>query len=165
MSFHLIYSLVFVQLLIVGFLDFKTHKISNYWIFINLGFAFIFHAFFDYLYPLSWGTFIFPLSFIGVGFFLYLLGIMGAGDSKFLASLFLVIPLEYHMVLFEKIVFSTLATGSIILFMKIIFHRRTLIAYLLSRHWSGVKNIIKSRFSYAPVITLAWILLGGDLWL
>ena len=164
MSFYGIYILVFIQLLIVAVLDFKTQKISNYWILLNLGASIIFHVFFEHLYPLSWETLIFPILFIGIGFFLYLFSIMGAGDSKFLASLFLMIPLEYHMILFEKIILSTLVTGFIILFMKMIFHRKILLAYLLSRHWGGIKEVIKSRFSYAPVLAVAWILLGGEVW-
>ena len=164
MSFNWVFILIFIELIFVGWIDFKTHKISNRWVFLNIGLSIVFHLFIQHLYPLSWEVLIFPIGFIGIGFFLFLLNIMGAGDSKFLASLFLIVPLEFHMPFFEKILVSTLINGSILILAKTLFHRRTLYAYFISRYWNGIKEIIRSRISYAPVIVLAWLLLGIELW-
>ncbi len=89
---------------------------------------------------------------------------MGAGDSKFLASLFLLTPSEYQIILFEKILVSTIVTGALLLSFSFVRNRKVLIAFMTNRHWRGIRDIIKSRFSYAPVISVAWLLLGRDLW-
>jgi prepilin peptidase CpaA len=107
---------------------------------------------------------VFPVGFIAIGFILFLLNIMGAGDSKYLASLFLLTPSEYQMVLFEKIILSTILTGSILLLVRFFKHRRDLMAFIVNRHWKGIRDIMNSRFSYAPVISVAWVLLGIELW-
>jgi Flp pilus assembly protein protease CpaA len=106
----------------------------------------------------------FPAGFIGLGFLLYLLNIMGAGDSKFLAGLFLIVPQKFHAIYFEKIVITTIISGFFLLFLKLIHNRFILRAYLLSGYWIGIFDLVKSRFSYAPVIATAWVLLGVDLW-
>lgn len=159
-----VFSLILLELLAVGWIDLKTKKISNKWIFVNLLASLILHVFVSSLYPLSWEVLIFPVGFIAIGFFLFLVNVMGAGDSKFLASLFLIIPLEYQIMFFEKLVVSTVLTGSVLLIYKIITNIDKIKAYLLSRYWIGIKEVIKSRFSYAPVVTVAWILLGFNLW-
>ncbi len=89
---------------------------------------------------------------------------MGAGDSKYLASLFFVTPFDYQFIFFEKIIISTVVIGTILLLMRFFRHRRELIAFSVNRHWKGIRDLIKSRFSYAPVISFAWILLGMELW-
>lgn len=153
-----------MELLIVGWIDFKTRKISNKWIFFNAGLAVLLHFLVKDLYPFSWEILIIPAAFIFIGFFLYLINVMGAGDSKFLASLFLVIPPEFHLMFFEKLVLSTVITGATLLMLQILRNGSTLKAYFISRYWAGIKDAIRSRFSYAPVIVVAWILLGFNLW-
>lgn len=158
------FSLVLFELITVAWIDFKSEKISNKWILINCFASILFHLLARNLYPLDWGVFIFPVGFIVVGFFLYLMNVMGAGDSKFLASLFLVIPLEFHLPFFEKLVISTLLTGGILFLYRILVNGSKIKAYFLSRSWEGIREALKSRFSYAPVIFLAWIILGLNIW-
>lgn len=164
MILSLVFALILVQLLIVGWIDYKTEKISNKWIAVNIAVSVVLHLFVRSLYPLSWEVIIFPVGFIVVGFLLFLMNIMGAGDSKYLASLFLIVPLEYQIIFFEKLVLSTVFTGSILLLYKIITQRQKLKAFFISRYWGGIKETIQSRFSYAPVVTVAWILLGFNIW-
>lgn len=164
MILYIVFALVLAELLVVGWIDYKTQKISNKWILVNAVVAIGLYAFGGSYYPLSWQMLFFPLGFIVIGFLLFLMNVMGAGDSKFLASLFLLIPLEYQLLFFEKLVVSTIITGSILLTIKVISEKERLKAYLLSRYWPGIRDTIKSRFSYAPVVTVAWILLGFNLW-
>lgn len=164
MNLTILYSVILIELLIVGWLDFKYKKISNYWIGVNLGLSIICHMTFQSLFPLSWELLLFPVGFLVIGFFLYLLHIMGAGDSKFLASLFLVIPAEYHLMYFSKLVLATICVGFILLVMHLVKNTSKLKAYFIGHHWAGIKEIIKSKFSYAPVMLLAWLLFGADLW-
>ena len=89
---------------------------------------------------------------------------MGAGDSKFLASLFLLVPLEQHAGMFEKVLYSTLVVGFFMLSFKIAKDFKNIKAYALSMYWQGFKDSIRSNFSFAPVVLLAWILLGVEQW-
>lgn len=164
MILALIFTLILCELLLVGWVDIKSRRISNYWILVNVILSIIFHVTLPGLYPLSWELLLFPFGFIVIGFFLFLLGVMGAGDSKFLASLFLVIPLEYQMMFFEKLILSTIVTGFILLSLRVVRNRALVKSYFWSQYWSGMKEAIKSKFSYAPVLVVAWILLGFNLW-
>lgn len=164
MILAIIFALVLLELIFVAWIDYKTEKISNRWIIVNAAASVILHATVRSLYPLSWEVLLFPVGFIVIGFLLYLVNVMGAGDSKFLASLFLVIPLEFHLLFFSKLVISTIVVGACLLIIRIIKNGGTLKAYFVSHYWQGIKQTLKSRFSYAPVIFLAWIIMGINLW-
>lgn len=164
MILTLIFALVLIELAIVAWIDYKTEKISNKWVLVNAVCSVVLHLAVRNLYPLSWEVLLFPAGFIIVGFLLYLVNVMGAGDSKFLASLFLIVPLEYHLLFFSKIVISTIVVGATLLILRFIKHGPQLKAYFMSQYWEGIKTTLKSRFSYAPVIFLAWIMMGMELW-
>lgn len=164
MNFKVVFIVVMIELLFVGWIDFKTKKISNYWVILNVILSIGLYMMASDVYHLSLNILIFPLGFIVAGFILFLLNIMGAGDSKFLASLFLLTPSGYQIILFEKILVSTIVTGALLLSFSFVRNRKVLIAFMTNRHWRGIRDIIKSRFSYAPVISVAWLLLGRDLW-
>ena len=164
MNFKVVLIVVMIELLLVGWIDFKTKKISNYWVILNVILSIALYMVASDVYQLSWNILIFPLGFIVAGFVLFLLNIMGAGDSKFLASLFLLTPSEYQIILFEKILVSTIVSGALLLSLGFVRNRKVLIAFMINRHWRGIRDIIKSRFSYAPVISVAWLLLGRELW-
>lgn len=159
-----VFGLILAELISVSWIDLKTQKISNKWLLVNILFAIILYLGFRDTYQFHWEIFIVPLGFIVVGFLLFIVNVMGAGDSKYLASLFLLIPSELHFPFFEKILLTTIFVGGIFLIYKIVKNFPQFRAYLVSRYWSGIRSIIKSRISYAPVILLAWMLLGVDLW-
>lgn len=158
-----LYVVLALQLTLVASIDLKHKKISNLWAIFNLIFALL-------LWPLghlgTWNfqVLLFPVAFIVTGFFLFVFKIMGAGDSKYLAALFLCLPVGLHLIYFEKLMLSTIAVGSILLLLKILRDPSTFKSYLLSRHWQGLMNMVKSHFSYAPVMLLAWLLMGVTLW-
>ena len=160
-----IFSLILVELLFVSWIDIRIKKISNLWCLFNLMLAIAFHIFLQADYPLAWATLVFPVGWIIGGFILFILGIMGAGDSKYLASLFLLIPLEQQAVVFEKIIIATLIVGVLMLTIKLGRDFQKLKAYALSSYWAGLKESIRSHFSYAPVILLAWLMFGAEIWL
>ena len=160
----IIFGLILIQLLAVAWIDLKTHKISNRWAMLNVLLSVVFHIFFRSYYPLDWEVLLFPVGFIVIGFFLFLFNIMGAGDSKYLASLFLIVPVELHLGFFERLLLSTMLVGAFLLTAKVIKNFTQLRAYFIGHYWSGIKGIIKSRFSYAPVILIAWIILGVNQW-
>lgn len=160
----IVFAVVLAELLAVSWIDLKIKKISNYWPLVNIVVATSLYIFMRDVYVLDWEVLIFPLGFIVIGFFLFLAHIMGAGDSKYLASLFLLVPTEYHFIFFEKLLTVTIVVGAVFFSFKILRNFSQFKAYFLGRYWEGIRSLIKSRFSYAPVILIAWILLGVDQW-
>jgi prepilin peptidase CpaA len=160
----LLYGFIALQLFIVAWIDLKSKVISNYWHFLNIFSGIILYIFMTEIFLLTWNLLLFPVGFILVGFLLFWVGIMGAGDSKYLASLYLIIPPDKHFPFFESLLVCTIAAGAFLLSYRTIKNFKTLRAYVWSRHWQGIKEVIKSEFSYAPVIFLAWLSLGAKLW-
>lgn len=159
-----IYILVLVQLLIVSWVDIKSKKISNYWFLVNLMLSLAFYLTLPEIYPWQWAVLLFPLGWLLVGFLLFNLSVMGAGDSKYLASLFLLTPLEHQWTFFEKIIYTTIVVGLSVLLFKLIKDFQRIKAYAFSTYWKGLMQSIRSNFSYAPVVLLAWLLWGVELW-
>lgn len=159
-----IYAALLIELLIVAAIDLRTAKISNRWALLNFGMTPLLFFLFPSTYQWDWSLLILPVGFIVGGFILFLMGIMGAGDSKFLASLFLLIPFGEQWPLAEMLLYSTVVVGALLLLRTLLTKRTEVRAYLLSQHWRGLLALIKSRFSYAPVILLAFILTGGLKW-
>ncbi|MFA5584816.1 MAG: prepilin peptidase [Bacteriovoracaceae bacterium] len=157
-----LFILITLELLIVSFIDIKSKKISNYWILVNLIIALGFYI--AGIHSFEWKVLIYPLGSIILGFVLFLLHIMGAGDSKYLASLFLVLPYSFHQIFLENVLISTILVGGILLTVKVLTRFRNIKGYALSFHIKGVLSEIRSHFSYAPVLLLAWLLLGRNIW-
>jgi prepilin peptidase CpaA len=161
---HYLFYAISSQLMLVAWFDLKKKTISNYWPLFNTLVAIIAYLAFPQTYEFNWEILFFPLGFIVIGFLLFLMGIMGAGDSKYLASLFLVIPVQYHLPFFEKLLIATILIGGFLLSFKVVMNFSKLKAYMWAQYWNGLKETIRSKFSYAPVILLAWILLGVQEW-
>jgi len=159
------FLLILAQLLIVSWIDIRTKKISNLWVPANIAIALIFYFLFPSSFPFSWQLFYFPLGFIVGGFLLFLVGIMGAGDSKYLAGFFLLVPVDLHFIFFTKLIIATMVVGAVLLANSIIKNFSQIRSFLWAQYWQGLRNIIKSNFSYAPVILLAWLILGVQIWL
>lgn len=141
----------------ISYIDIKTKKISNNWYILNFIAGLGLQIFY---FGWEWSVLIYPLSIIVVGIILFLAHIMGAGDSKYMASLFILVPYSRHLELFTAIVESTVAVGLIMLLFKIMKDFKNIKAYLVASYWRGLLNSIRSKFSYAPVMLLAWILWG-----
>ncbi len=157
--------MITIELLIVAVVDLQKKKISNLWPIFNFTLAICLMIGAPELYPLDYSLLIFPLGFIVVGFILFLMDVMGAGDSKFLASLFLIIPLDHQFLYFEKLVTVTLVVGSLMFIRTIVKNQMKIRAYFHNHHWKGFVELFRSRFSYAPVMFIAWLLLGASQWL
>ena len=120
-----------IQLLFVAYADLKTRIISNFWIFINVAVYVLLLAIFPKTYSFNFNTFIFPLAFFVVGFVLFFLKIMGGGDTKYLSSMFLIVPVDFQDTTFIYLLYTTIIVGiTLIVFMllknydKILFMSR-----------------------------------------
>jgi prepilin peptidase CpaA len=157
-----LYLLLLLELTFVSYIDLRKKKISNLW---SLAHIVIFLGMMALLRELPEAThFIFPAGMIIIGFGLFVFHIMGAGDSKYLASLFLLIPTPSQMLFMEKLLTVTIFVGSLLLILKFFKNAAKIKAYLMSFYFKGIQNEIHSRFSFAPVIMVAWILFGLALW-
>jgi prepilin peptidase CpaA len=157
-----LFSLLFLELIVVSTIDVRTKKISNLWSVFHVV-LFIGLSVWSQEMP-SVQHFYFPVGIFVVGFILYLFHIMGAGDSKFLATLFLLVPTPLHMLFMEKLLTVTIFVGTILLIMKFVKSAAKIKAYLMTFYFKALKAEIHSRFSYAPVILVAWALFGITLW-
>ncbi len=157
-----IYYFFFVELLIIAYFDLRTRKISNWWSLLNCFIVLSFFIFLPHYYPFAWNSFSYSFIFLGVGFILFLVKIMGAGDTKFLFSFFLVTPFFWHDRLFFFLLISTLIMGSSVLLYHIIKNIKELTEGVLSGNIAIIKQCFGSKFPFSPVILLSWFLLGWE---
>jgi prepilin peptidase CpaA len=155
-----VFIFVSIQLLVVAYIDFKTRVISNTWFLINFLFFGLLSFIFPELYLWKVSTFIFPLAFVVVGFGLYILKIMGGGDSKYLSSLFLLVPHSFHENVFLYLLYTTVIVGSSLLLFNIIKNFDKIVLLLKLQDVNGIKKIFGKKFTYAPVIFISWMWFG-----
>jgi prepilin peptidase CpaA len=155
-----LYLAILIELAFVSWIDIKTKKISNYWSIFNILIYILLLFIYPNFYFFRWDTFLFSTVFLVIGFGLFLLNIMGGGDSKFLFSFFLIVPLALHEKFFSYILISTVITGVIFFFMNLITNFKKLVESLRQRNYQEVKTCFGSKFAFAPVILLAWLSLG-----
>ena len=149
-----------IQLLVVAYTDFKTKKISNIWFVINFLFFCILSFIFPKIYFWQLNTFIFSLVFLMVGFVLYWMKIMGGGDSKYLSSFYLLIPSANQDAVFLYLLYTTIIVGSSLLLFNALQNFDKLLIMFRMHDLSGIKKIFGTKFTYAPVIFIAWMWFG-----
>jgi len=149
-----------LELILVAYLDFTKKKISNFWPILNLLIFFVIILFFRGTYSLTFEHFYFPVGILIVGFFLFLVGVMGPGDTKYLFSLFLLLPFQDQKILFFCLIYVTILVGSILLLLHAIQNFGKIVLALKSVSWGPLKGVFKTKFTYAPLILMAWIWYG-----
>jgi prepilin peptidase CpaA len=148
--------LMTIVLLVVSYFDVKTKKIKNYWSILNLALATILIIINN---SFSIELFVLPLGILVVGFFLFAIKLMGAGDVKFLTTLILIIPLEHHHFFIQSFILSLLLYSIILFFVKLTIYRNDFKLYWRSgQHLLGVIFLIQKKEAFAPCILLAWII-------
>lgn len=157
-----VYLMVFflIELVAVAYVDYKHKKISNLWSILNITiFVLLFFINRDF-YPLNWQMFIYPFSFLGMGFVLYLLKIMGAGDAKFLASFYLLIPQIYQESAVYFLLYSTVIFGGSFFIYNIVKNYKAVVVGVRLGDLKILSGCFGTRFAFAPVILLSWIWFG-----
>lgn len=151
-----------IQLLGVSFIDIKYRKISNYWSLLNIALFLVCVFVFPDLYKFSLSTFFYPLVFLGVGFLLFAMKIMGGGDSKYLFSFFLLVPESFHEPFMVKLLYSTAVIGFSLLIYNTIQNFDKIFFSIRIMDVKGIKSAYGTKFAYAPVITISWIAFGWE---
>lgn len=158
---HLItYLMVALQLILVAYLDFRRKKISNFWPLLNLVVYLLHLYYYAENYPLKLEHFVFPLGFIVFGFGFFLLNIMGPGDSKYLASLFLLINVNFQIFFFLQLVYWTIVAGLFLLLFNSIKNFDKIKKAFSQADFAPIKGVFGTKFTYAPIIFCAWVSFG-----
>ena len=159
-----VYIFLLIQLIAVSYIDLVQRRISNYWILLNIiffiGFLFLMG---DY-YQLKFETFFYSLVFFFVGFLLFQLKIMGGGDSKYLFSFYLLIPVSLHESAFSALVYSTIIVGLSVFFLNIFKNRAKIKKAIVEKNLKSIKFIFGSKFPFSPVVLFSWIWFGWENW-
>jgi prepilin peptidase CpaA len=151
-----------IELSVVSYLDLKYRKIANLWSIFNLILYFLCLVVYPNLFSFSFQTFFYPLVFLGVGFFLFVLKIMGGGDSKFLFTFFLLVPEPYHEQFFLKLIYSTIAIGLYLLIYNTSRNFDKLRNATVRMDFKAFKSVYGTKFAYAPIIAISWIVFGWE---
>lgn len=157
------YFFILVQLIPVSYIDIKTKKISNFWPILNILTYLLNLYFFQLDYPLMVEHFIFPVGCIVLGFLFYLLKIMGPGDSKYLFSLFLLIPYKSQMTFFLMLLYATILVGSILLILHAARNFDKVKKAIFLGEFGQLAGVFGNRFTYAPLILLSWVGFGWSI--
>lgn len=155
-----LYIYIFVELIFVAWGDYKTRKISNYWSILNIIVFIILLISMPAVYTLDFNIFLYSFSFLLVGFALFIFKVMGGGDAKFLATFILLVPISLQSILFTSLLIATIIVASIFLFKNIVTNFSFLLGSLKAYDFVAVKNCFGTKFAFAPVILMSWIILG-----
>jgi len=156
----LVFIFISIQLLFVAYIDFKTTKISNLWVAINFIFFVVLTFVYPQIYVWKFSAFLFSLAFLFVGFVLFLMNIMGGGDSKYLASFYLLVPHPFQETVFLYLLYTTVIVGSSLLLFNAIKNFDNIVVLVRIGDIRGIKKIFGKKFTYAPVIFIAWMWFG-----
>ena len=148
---------LFIELLVVTYFDIKIRKIFNLWTLLNLLIYPLALYLFPDLYFFNWETFIIPLSWIGVGFILFKLRIMGAGDTKYLFGFFLLIPKVYQDEILLNLIYSTIVFGGSLFIYNLYNNIDAVVVGLKLKDFSVFRKYFGKKFAYAPVILISYI--------
>lgn len=152
------YIFLLIQLFVVSFVDFKLKKIHNFWTLINI---ILFLGLFAFSYlSLSWSHFIIPLLIFISGYILYLGNIVGAGDVKYLFGLTLLLPPSEQLFFIEYLAYSTLVVASFLFISSVLLNFSRLKVSLITFDFVALKSYFGAKFSFAPVILVAWLWMG-----
>lgn len=155
-----LYTFIAIELLVISYGDLRTKKIPNLWPILNMLLYVVLLLLFPQYYSFAWEVFVISFAFLFVGFILFLFKIMGAGDTKFLFTFFLLIPLSLQKIFFTHLLFATVIIGATFFLYNLLKNAKRLWRALLSSDLQGVKSCFGTKFSYAPVILFAWMWMG-----
>lgn len=158
-----IFWLLMLELCAVAWGDVRTQRIPNLWAILNIALFMVLLLLLPEHYPFRWETFLYSTVFLLVGFGLFLLRVMGGGDSKYLFSFFLLIPGGLQPRALLLLLVSTMLIGGFLFLTNLGKNHEKIVAHIKSGYIKGIKECFGTKFSFAPVILLAWIWLGWEI--
>lgn len=155
-----VFIFLLVQLIYISYIDIQSRKIANAWSIGNIFLFIVLLFFFPNSYHFGIQTFLFPFGIFCAGFLLFILKIMGGGDSKYLASLFLIIPVEIQEQAFISLAVVTVIVGLSVFITNILKNWDFIVKAFKEGNLFQIKRIFGKKFAFAPVILVSWIFLG-----
>ena len=159
-----IYFIILIQLLFISYIDVKIRKISNIWPIVNIILFILCLFIFPDSYKANWEVFIYPVVFILVGFVLFVLKIMGAGDTKYLSTFFLLVPLQGQDIMFIQLAYSTLVVGIVLFAYNSIVNFKKIKSAVILKNIQLIKSAYGKKFAFTPVICVSWFMMGVVIW-
>ena len=144
----------------VALVDVKTKKIANHWAILNICLYLLSLVIAAEVYTFSINHVLTAFAFMAVGFVLFMLNIMGAGDSKYLFSLFLLIPPVWVDQAFISLMICTMVIGGFSLFTSLVQNMEKIVVHARLGSAQGVRECLGGKFPFAPVIFFSWLVLG-----
>ena len=155
-----VYIFLLIELIAVSYIDLVQRRISNYWILLNACFFIAFLFIMTDFYEFKFDTFAYSIGFFIVGFILFQLKIMGGGDSKYLFSFYLLVPLQFHESALSYLIYSTILVGSFLFLLNIFKNWKRIHKAIVDKKIKSIKFIFGSKFPFAPVVLFSWIWFG-----
>lgn len=157
-----IYIFLFFELLFVGWIDLRFKRISNWWALMNIMIFISLMFMYPQIYGFHFATFFYALAFLIVGFTLFMVKIMGAGDVKYLFTFYLLVPSRYHDSAFLALLYVTVSVGIVLLAYNTLKNFNRIWYALVFRDVQMIKTIFGKKFSFAPIILASWIWFGWE---
>ena len=157
-----LFWLMSMELTVVSWGDVRTQKIPNFWSLFNLVVFIVLLFILPKIYVFRGDTFLYSVVFLLVGFLLFLMRIMGGGDSKFLCTFFLLIPAALQPIALVNLLVSTVLIGGFMFLTNMVKHHEKIVAALKVKNMQAVRECFGTKFSFAPVVLLAWLWLGWE---
>ncbi len=155
-----VYIFLLIELLAVAYIDFTQRKIANMWPLLNLVLFGLFLVFMGDIYQFAWATVFYSVVFFVVGIVLFAVKIMGAGDSKYLFSFFLLVPVRYQESALLCLLYSTVLVGGSLFLASCWKGRGKIIEAWNKKSVIPIKGIMGKKFAFAPVILASWAWFG-----
>ncbi|OIQ18545.1 MAG: hypothetical protein BM556_09835 [Bacteriovorax sp. MedPE-SWde] len=156
----LVYIYIAIQLLTVAYIDVQSKKISNKWPIANIFLYGLLVLLLPQYYNFNFETFVWPIGFFVAGFLLFLTKVMGGGDSKYLASFYLLVPVKFHEEAFMSLAVATLFVGGSVFLRNILKNADLIIQAYRDRNIAAIRSVFGKKFSFAPVIFISWMWFG-----
>ena len=111
-------------------------------------------------YALNFSTFVWPIGFFAAGFILFLMRVMGGGDSKYLATFYLLIPQKFHEEAFLSLAIATVLVGGSVFIKNLLNNVNKIVMAWQTKDVSVIRGIFGKKFAFAPVIFISWVWFG-----
>ena len=160
-----LYLFLLFELLIITYLDIRYRKIPNQYIILNAILYFFFISIFKEYYFFIFGHYIYSIIFLVLGFifFLHPLKIMAGGDSKLLATFFLLVPTDFQDLFLLNLLWVTILVTSFCILLNIFENLSNIIEHIKRKNYSKI-YAFGMKIPFTPVIFLSWVWLGIEIY-
>lgn len=155
-----LFIFLILELIAVAWIDFKYRKISNIWVLLNFIIFLLIYFILGLNLSFELYQLYYPTIFFIVGFAFYTLRIMGGGDSKFLVSIYIILPVFFHESFLISLLYVTTFVGLVQFIINSISGRDLIYKFLKYKNPKYLRLCYGKKFPFAPIILLSWIIFG-----